>query len=361
MRHEIKINHAEKSKINEVDFNNLPFGKFFSDHMFIADYKDGAWQNFRIEPFHHLSLHPATSAFHYGQAIFEGLKAQKDKDGNALVFRPDANAKRFNISAERMGMPSLPDGLFTQAVEEIVRIDHQWIPSGELSSLYIRPFMMAVDEYVGIKESDTYTFIIFTSPVGAYYSAPVKVYISEDYIRAFPGGVGFAKCAGNYGASLLPLRLAKQKGYDQVLWLDGIEKKYLQECGTMNVFFVIDHILITPPLDEGTILDGVTRNSVIQIAKKQGVKVEERKISTAEFFAALAEGRVQEAFGAGTAATIAPIIGIGFEEKHFELPAVETREISAKIKQELFAIKSGEINDEFGWMMKIKIDEKISI
>ena len=355
MKYEIKINHAEKSKIDEVDFNNLPFGKFFSDHMFIADYKDGGWKNFRIEPFHNLSLHPATSAFHYGQAIFEGLKAQKDSAGNALVFRPESNAKRFNLSAERMGMPSLPEGLFTQAIEEIVRIDHQWIPSGELSSLYIRPFMMAVDEYVGIKESDDYTFIIFTSPVGAYYSSPVKVFISEDYIRAFPGGVGFAKCAGNYGASLLPLRFAKQKGYDQVLWLDGIEKKYFQECGTMNVFFVINNILITPPLEGGTILDGVTRNSVIALARKQGYIVEERDISTDEFFRELALGHVQEAFGAGTAATIAPIIGIGFHDKYFELPAIETRVISTAVKKELFAIKSGEIADEFGWMLKIPI------
>ncbi len=359
MKYEIKINLAEKSKISEVDFNNLPFGNFFSDHMFIADYKEGTWQNFRIEPFHNLSMHPATSAFHYGQSIFEGLKAQKDAEGNALVFRPDRNAKRFNISAERMGMPSLPEGLFIQAVEEIVRLDHEWIPNGELSSLYIRPFMMAVDEHVGIRESDNYTFIIFTSPVGAYYSAPVKVFISEDYIRAFPGGAGFAKCAGNYGASLLPLRFAKEKGYDQVLWLDGIEKKYFQECGTMNVFFVINNVLITPPLGAGTILDGVTRSSVMALAKKQGIPLEERDISTEEFFRELALGNVQEAFGAGTAATIAPIIGVGFHDQYFELPPIETRTFSVSIKKELFAIKSGEIADEFGWMLKIPVTEKV--
>lgn len=356
MKYEIKINKTNTSRINEVDFNNLAFGKEFSDHMFTAEYANNEWSNFKIEPMADIAFHPATSAFHYGQAIFEGLKAQKDKQGNIYIFRPDMNADRMNISAERMGMPPLPEGLFLQAVHDLVKIDAAWIPSQENSSLYIRPFMIATDEYVGIRESENYKFIIFTCPVGTYYSAPVNVYVSEDYIRAFPGGVGFAKCAGNYAASLYPLRFAKKEGYDQILWLDGIEKKYFQECGTMNVFFVIDNILITPPLDGGTILAGVTRNSVIALAGDLGVPVEERNISVEEFLKAHQENRIQEAFGAGTAATIAPINIVGYRHVKYQLPAVEHRSISKMIKTKLDQIKVGELEDTHHWMMKINAE-----
>lgn len=354
MKYEIGISRTTDSKINTVDFNNLPFGKIFSDHMFVADYKDGDWHDLRIVPFSHLSMHPATSTFHYGQAIFEGLKAQRNAAGDILVFRPDQNAERLNISAERMAMPAFPKDMFLKAIDELLKLDHQWVPENPESSLYIRPFMFATDEYVGIKESDTYKLIIFTSPVGAYYTAPVKVYISEDYIRAFPGGTGFAKCAGNYGATLYPLRLVKQMGYDQLLWLDGVHRKYIQESGTMNVFFIIDNVLITPDLDEGTILNGVTRDSVIKLAKKSGIKVEERKIDTDELFEAIESGRLQDAFGAGTAATIAQIIRIGFRDKTYELPAFETRHVSNSIKEELSKIKTGISPDEFNWLHKIE-------
>ncbi len=361
MKYEIKVNKTNSSRINEVDFNNLPFGKEFSDHMFTAEYSNGSWSNFKIEPMRPIEFHPATSAFHYGQAIFEGLKAQKDKDGNILVFRPDMNAKRMNISAERMGMPSLPEGLFLQALDELLKIDATWVPTSENASLYIRPFMIATDEYVGIRESENYKFIIFTCPVGAYYSAPVNVYVSEDYIRAFPGGVGFAKCAGNYAASLYPLRFAKQEGYDQILWLDGIEKKYFQECGTMNVFFMIDNVLITPPLDEGTILAGITRDSVITLAHEMGIPVEERKISVEEFLVAHKENRIQDAFGAGTAATIAPINIVGYRHVKYTLPDVATRQFSNAIKSKMIQIKNGEAEDTNHWMMKINVEPQMAI
>ncbi len=361
MKHEIKVNKTNSSRINEVDFNNLQFGKEFSDHMFTAEYSNGVWSNFQIEPMRPIEFHPATSAFHYGQAIFEGLKAQKDKEGNILVFRPDMNAKRMDISAERMGMPALPEGLFIEAIDELLKIDSTWVPTNENASLYIRPFMIATDNYVGIRESENYKFIIFTCPVGAYYSAPVNVYVSEEYIRAFPGGVGFAKCAGNYAASLYPLRFAKQEGYDQILWLDGIEKKYFQECGTMNVFFIIDNILITPPLDEGTILAGITRDSVIILAKEMGIPVEERKISVAEFIQAHKENRVQDVFGAGTAATIVSINIIGYRDVKYQIPALETRTISTAIKNQLNQIKYGEVADNKHWMMKVKVAQNLEV
>jgi branched-chain amino acid aminotransferase len=354
MNYPIRVEKTLQSKLSEVDFNNLPFGKIFSDHMFIADYKDGQWQDLRIEPFANLSLHPATSCFHYGQAIFEGLKAQRDSHGNILIFRPDQNAERINLTAERMAMPEVPKEMFLQAIDKLLSIDHQWVPSSSESSLYIRPFMIATDEYVGIKESDTYKFIIFTSPVGAYYSAPVKVFISEEFIRAFPGGTGFAKCAGNYAATLYPMHLVKKQGFDQLLWLDGVERKYLQESGTMNVFFQINNVLITPPLDEGTILNGVTRDSVITLARQMNVKVEERKITTDEIFAAIDKGELQDAFGAGTAATIAPIIQIGYRDKVYQLPPVEGRELSNTVKKTLSNIKMGILPDTYHWIRTIQ-------
>jgi branched-chain amino acid aminotransferase len=271
------------------------------------------------------------------------------------------NAKRMDISANRMGMPSLPEGLFLQAIEELIKLDASWVPTDANSSLYIRPFMIATDEYVGIRESEHYKFIIFTCPVGAYYSAPVNVYVSEEYIRAFPGGVGFAKCAGNYAASLYPLRFAKQEGYDQILWLDGIEKKYFQECGTMNVFFMIDNVLVTPPLDEGTILAGITRDSVITLAKEMGIKVEERNISVEEFLQAHKENRIQDAFGAGTAATIAPIKIVGYRHTKYELPDIETRTVSTAIKAKMNQIKNGDDAQKSAWVMKIDASEHVPV
>ena len=331
----LKITKTENSRINAVDWDNLPFGKVFSDHILIMEYKDGAWQQPEIKPFESFSLHPATSAIHYGQSIFEGMKANKTADGDILIFRPDMNEKRFAESCIRMCMPMLPEGMFTELIRRTVELDKDWIPNKEGYSLYIRPFMFATDDFIGIKPSETYKFVIFTCPVGAYYSQPVNVKIEEYYTRAAEGGVGRAKTAGNYAASLYPAKLAQEQGFHQLVWTDAKEHKYIEESGTMNIVFEIDGKLITPSEDSDTILRGVTKRSVVEIVE------------------GLRNGKVTDAFGAGTAATIAHIAKIGFRDEIFELPAVETREISNKIKDYLNDLKTGRIADEFNWCLKV--------
>ncbi|MFZ9027892.1 MAG: branched-chain amino acid aminotransferase [Crocinitomicaceae bacterium] len=349
----MKITKTENSGITAVDWDNLPFGKVFSDHMLIMEYKEGAWQQPEIKPFESFSLHPATSAIHYGQSIFEGMKANKTVNGDILIFRPDMNEKRFAESCVRMCMPMLPEGMFTELIRRTVELDKDWIPNKEGYSLYIRPFMFATDDFIGIKPSETYKFVIFTCPVGAYYSQPVNVKIEEYYTRAAEGGVGRAKTAGNYAASLYPAKLAQEQGFHQLVWTDAKEHKYIEESGTMNIVFEIDGKLITPSEDSDTILRGVTKRSVLEIAKSWGVEVEERKVTVEEIVEGLRAGKVTDAFGAGTAATIAHIAKIGFRDEIFELPAVETREISNKIKDYLNDLKTGRIADEFNWCLKV--------
>ena len=349
----LKITKTENSRINTVDWDNLPFGKVFSDHILIMEYKDGAWQQPEIKPFESFSLHPATSAIHYGQSIFEGMKANKTTNGNILIFRPEMNEKRFAESCVRMCMPMLPEGMFTELIRKTVELDKDWIPNKEGYSLYIRPFMFATDDFIGIKPSETYKFVIFTCPVGAYYSQPVNVKIEEYYTRAAEGGVGRAKTAGNYAASLYPAKLAQEQGFHQLVWTDAKEHKYIEESGTMNIVFEIDGKLITPSEDSETILKGVTKRSVLEIAESWGVEVEERKITVEEIVEGLRNGKVTDAFGAGTAATIAHIAKIGFRDEIFELPAVDTREISNKIKDYLNDLKTGRIADEFNWCLKV--------
>ncbi|MBI5914761.1 MAG: branched-chain amino acid aminotransferase, partial [Bacteroidetes bacterium] len=271
---DIKITRSKTSRLSEVDFDDLPFGRNFSDHMFVADYYDGEWHNPRIEPFHNFSLHPATMALHYGQAIFEGMKASKSTDGTPLLFRPERHAHRLNISAHRMCMPEFPEALFVEGLSKLVHIDQGWIPEEEGSALYLRPTMIATDEFIGVKPSQSYKFFIFTGPVGPYYPKPVRLWAETKYIRAAPGGTGAVKAAGNYAGALYPAKLAQDRGFDQLLWLDAREFKYIQESGTMNVFFVIDGKVLTPPLS-GTILDGVTRDSIIEILRSEGYTVEE--------------------------------------------------------------------------------------
>lgn len=348
----IKTTPTSTTRINSVDWDNLPFGKVFSDHMLVMDYKDGEWQQPEIMPFGALELHPATSAIHYGQSIFEGMKATKDADGNVLIFRPDLNAKRFHESCERMCMPTISESTFVELVKKTVEMDRSWVPSKDGNALYIRPYMFATDDFIGIKPSDTYKFIIFTCPVGAYYSEPVTVKIEEYYTRAAEGGVGRAKTAGNYAASLYPAKLAKDQGFDQLIWTDAKEHKYVEESGTMNVVFEIDGTIVTPAEDTDTILRGVTKRSVVDVAKSWGVPVEERQVSVEELVKALREGRVTDAFGAGTAATIAQISKIGFRDELFELPDPKTRGISLKIAQYLKDLKAGKVEDEFGWILK---------
>lgn len=321
--------------------------------MFLAEYRNGKWGNARIVPFENLSLSPATSFIHYGQSIFEGIKAYKDEQGNPVIFRPEQNMKRFNLSAYRMNMPELPEDLFMESIIELVYLDRDWIPQSEGYSLYIRPFMFAADEFIGVRESLNYNYIVITSPASKYYSRPLKILVADKYVRAFPGGTGFAKAAGNYGATMLPYHEAHQAGFDQVLWLDGKEATYAEEMGTMNAFFIIDGIVVTPGLD-GTILDGVTRDSVLQLLKSYGIKTEERKISVSELQKASEKGKLQDAFGTGTAASIAPVASLTYKGKEMKLPPVEERTISRRLSKDLEDIKTGKKPDTFKWLTKVK-------
>ncbi|NBR14486.1 MAG: branched-chain amino acid aminotransferase [Flavobacteriales bacterium] len=347
------IQKSLESKINQVDWDNLPFGKVFSDHMFLMEYRDGAWQEGSILPFAPIPMHPAMSAIHYGQTIFEGLKAYRWANGDVSIFRPDMNAKRFAQSAKRMCMPEVPEDIFIEAVRKLVEIDADWVTDKNGCSLYIRPFLFATDELVGIKPSDTYKFMIITSPVGAYYSEPVRVKIEEHYTRAAEGGVGRAKAAGNYGSSLYPAKQCQLEGFHQLVWTDAKEHKFIEESGTMNIVFQIGGKLITPTEDSDTILRGITKRSLIDLVLSWGIEVEERKVSVEEIITAAKNGTLEDAFGAGTAATIAQIAIIGYRDERLELPAMETRTLSNKIKEHMDAIKLGEIEDTFGWNLKV--------
>jgi len=303
----IPVTKSEKSRLQETPVQNAPFGKYFTDHMLEADYVNGAWTNVQIRPYQPLSIAPSNAAIHYGQSIFEGVKAYRHANGDAFIFRPLDNYRRFNVSARRMQMPDVPEEIFMEGMRLLIEIDKDWIPSFPDHSLYIRPFMFASDEVIGVKPSETYKFMIILSPTGPYYAAPMKINVEEHYVRAVPGGIGFAKAAGNYAAAMLATAEAKQKGYDQVLWMDALEHKYVQECGTMNVFFVIGDKVITPDLNEGTILAGVTRDSAIEMLREMGLHVEERALGIDEILDAYEKGELKEVFGTGTAATISLI------------------------------------------------------
>lgn len=352
-KYAIKTNKVEKSTIDRVDWDNLPFGKVFSDHMLVMDYENGEWSTPEIVPFEDMKLHPATSAIHYGQSIFEGLKAYRTNTGDIAIFRHDMNARRFRESCQRMCMAELPEGLFEFCVEQIVDMDRDWIPKKEGYSLYIRPFMFATDDFIGIKPSDKYRFMIFTCPVGAYYSEPLNVKIEEKYTRAAEGGVGRAKTAGNYAASLYPAKLGKDEGFHQLVWTDAKTHKFIEESGTMNIMFVIDGKLITPSEETDTILPGITKRSVIELAKDWGMPVEERKVEVDEIIKAAEDGTLTEVFGAGTAATIAQIRMIGYRGKQYDLPPVGEREFSNKVYHYLDAIKFGTEEDKYGWVKKV--------
>ncbi|MBL7863895.1 MAG: branched-chain amino acid aminotransferase [Cyclobacteriaceae bacterium] len=349
---DIKINKIASSRLSQVNFFDIPFGKVYADHMFAADYRKGDWGNFRVIPYGHIHISPATPALHYGQSIFEGLKAYKNDKGEALVFRPLDNWKRMNVSADRMCMPYLPEDIFMEGMESLIRLDRDWIPTTPGSSFYIRPFMFSAEEYIGIRPSTDFTFMIINSPVGPYYSTPVRVKIETKYTRAIEGGTGFAKTGGNYSGSLYPAKLAQEQGYHQLIWTDGHEHKYVEESGTMNIMFVFGNTLVTPALGD-TILKGITRDSVIALARHWGMNVEERKVSVKELVDGLQKGTVVEAFGAGTAATIAHIELIGHEGKNYFLPPVETRKFSNRVLQELEGMKHGTKPDPFGWIHTI--------
>ena len=349
---DITVTKVERSKLLDLSLENLPFGKYFTDHMLEADYENGEWKNVEIKPYQPLVLDPSVAALHYGQAIFEGIKAYKDEEGNAYIFRPYDNFQRFNISADRMQMPSVPEEIFIEGMKQVIALDKNWIPSKPDHSLYIRPFMFATDEMIGVKPSDTYKFMILLSPTGPYYSAPMRIYVEENYVRAVNGGIGFAKAAGNYAGALKATAEAKEKGYDQVLWTDAIEHKYVQEIGTMNVVFIINNKAITPDLNSGTILNGVTRNSVLTLLQEMGLTVEERPLSIDEIIDAYKAGQLREVFGTGTAATVSPIKELRYRDfvMHFD---VSKWEVMPSVKARLDDIRSSKVADKYGWMVKI--------
>lgn len=337
--------------------DNLPFGKIFTDHMFEMDYTEGkGWHDARIVPMHNLSLSPACMVFHYGQEMFEGLKAYRGKDGKIRLFRPDMNAKRTNNTNDRLCIPRLPVEDFVEAVKAVVSVDADWIPTADGTSLYIRPFIIATDEFLGVSPSKTYKFMIILSPSGAYYAsglAPVGIWIEDDYVRAVRGGIGFAKTGGNYAASLAAQVKAHDGGYSQVLWLDGVERKYIEEVGAMNIFFKIDGKIVTPELN-GSILPGVTRDSVIQLCKSMGYTVEERKISADELIAAQKSGKLEECFGSGTAAVISPVGKLRYKDDVMLINNNEIGEVTQKLYDTITGIQWGKIEDPFGWTVEVK-------
>lgn len=349
----IHITKVAESRINQLDISNLQFGKQYSDHMLICDFEDGAWQQPTIVPYGNISMSPATTFIHYGQSLFEGIKAYKRKNGDVAIFRPKDNWERFNVSARRMAMAEVPEELFMEGMRQLIELDKQWVPDVDGGSLYIRPFMFGTDAFIGVKPADTFRFMIITSPAGAYYSKPTRIYVQNKYVRAFPGGIGFTKAAGNYGACMLPTLETRKLGYDQILWTDGYTHKNVQEIGTMNVFFVLGDKVVTPDLTEGTILAGVTRDSVISLLKEKGITVEERALSIDEIEENFKNGQLKEAFGAGTAAVIAPISELFYNGNTMNLPPVEDWEIANFIKRELADIRYGNIDDTHSWMYKV--------
>jgi branched-chain amino acid aminotransferase len=349
---DIQVTKTLKSRLSEMDFNNLPFGKYYTDHMLEVDYEDGQWQKVAIRPFQSLSLSPGLSAIHYGQSIFEGIKAYKDREGKPFIFRPFDNFKRFNLSAERMQMPAVPEEIFIEGMRRLIELDKEWIPMKNDYSLYIRPFMFSTDETLGVKASDTYKFMILLSPTGPYYSTPLRIYVEEKYTRAARGGFGFAKAAGNYGGSMLATAIAKKRGFDQVLWMDAFEHKYIQEMGTMNVFFVIGDKVLTPDLEDGTILEGVTRDSAIEVLREEGYTVEEGPIHIDDVVRAYQAGELKEAFGTGTAATISMIKELCYEDVTIKFD-IEAAKVAPTVKRVLTDIREGRRKDTRGWMFKI--------
>lgn len=349
MKFEIKVENVKESRISQFDPKNIGFGKIFTDHMFVADYKNGEWTDLRIVPYGPFSLSPATSAIHYGQAIFEGMKAfaSTQNDTDITIFRPAENAKRLNRSAVRMAMPEIPEELFLQSLETLLQIDRAWVPRTEGGALYVRPYMFATDDFIGVKPSENYRFTIFCCPVGPYYNKALRVKVEEDYSRAAPGGVGFTKCAGNYGAALYPTALAQKEGYDQILWTDPIEHKFVEETGTTNFFAVFENEIVTPSLTH-TLLAGITRESVIIALKHLGYTVTERPLSVQELIDRKSE--IKELFITGTAATLINLDGFGFRGMYHTIFDENKNQASQTVKNFLDDLKVCRVSDPFNWV-----------
>jgi len=348
---DLSISLAKESRVSTVDFNHLPFGKIISDHMFEIDFDGKQWVNPRISPVERLSIHPMNMALHYGQSIFEGMKASRAKDGTPLLFRPELHAERMNSSARRMCMPEIPPAIFVESIHALVNIDQEWIPKIPGSALYIRPLMFATDEMVGVKPSDTFKFLVICLPVGPYYPKPIKLLVEHHYIRAAAGGVGEAKTAGNYAAAMYPSKLARERGYDQVIWLDAKHRQYVQECGTMNIFFVFKDEVVTPATT-GTILKGITRDSALAIIKSKGLKCVEREISIDEVLDRYNEGELVEVFGTGTAALVANVDEISYDEKKLTFSPSQWS-LSTSIRDEINNVRYGTIPDTRGWTVPV--------
>ena len=347
----LKVTQTTQSKLDSIDFKNLGFGSVFSDHMLVCDYKNGAWGTPEIIPFEPISLMPSAKIFHYGQSIFEGMKAYKDSDKKTWLFRPDENFKRFNISAKRLSIPELPEAVFMEGLKALLKVDDQWIPTQEGSSLYIRPIIFATGEGFHASPADAYKFIICTAPSGAYFAGKVKVLIEQNYSRSANGGVGFAKAGGNYAGQFYPTQLAIDKGYQQVIWTDDNTHEYIEEAGAMNIFVRINDTLITGPTSD-RILDGITRKSILDIAKDEGIKVEVRKFTVSEIVDASKNGSLKEMFGAGTAAVISPIATFGFKDTNYNLPELENS-VASRLKQRIVAIQTNKAEDIFDWTVSV--------
>jgi branched-chain amino acid aminotransferase len=349
--HEIDIVTVSASKINSVDFENLSFGSVFTDHMFVCDFRDGKWQQPQIKPYEPFLIDPSAKVFHYGQAIFEGMKAYKTEQDEVWLFRPDQNLNRLNKSAVRMAMPEIPSDIFMSGLHQLIDLERNWVKKGLGNTLYIRPFMIAIGSGVIAAPSTQYRFMIILSPAKSYYSGEVKVLIADHYSRAANGGIGAAKAAGNYSAQFYPTKLANEKGFQQIIWTDDATHTKLEEAGTMNVFFRINDTLYTAPTSE-RILDGVTRKSLIDIAKRDGIKVEERSVLVSELVDAAKNGSLKEVFGAGTAAVVNPIAGFSYDDVYYELPK-QDHSIALELKDKLTNIQYKLAEDTFGWTVKI--------
>jgi branched-chain amino acid aminotransferase len=348
----IEIIKAKSTKINDVDFDNLKFGSVFSDHMLVCNYENGKWQAPKVTPYEPITLDPSAKIFHYGQSIFEGMKAYKDADEKVWLFRPLDNFNRLNISAKRLAIPELPENYFMEGLKALLEVDSDWIPKNEGSSLYIRPFIFASGNGFHASPADAYKFIICTAPSGAYFSGKVKVLIEEKYSRSANGGVGFAKAGGNYAGQFYPTQLAIEKGYQQVIWTDDNTHEYIEEAGAMNIFVRINDTLITGPTSD-RILDGITRKSIIQLAEAENIPVEVRKITVKEVVEAAKNGSLKEMFGAGTAAVISPISGFGFKDEDFDLPELEET-YANYLKKRITDIQTNKTEDPFAWRYEVK-------
>jgi branched-chain amino acid aminotransferase len=348
----ISITRVSQSRLTEALRENSEFGATFSDHMFVADWEAGVWKQPQIVPFGPISFSPALTPFHYGQAIFEGFKAHRIPNGGVALFRPRENFARLNRSAVRIAMPEIPESLFIEGVKELVRLDRDWIPHREGGALYVRPTYFGIDDTLLVRPANRYRLIVMTCPVGPYFAQPIRLLAEERFVRAFPGGTGESKAAGNYAGGLLAARLAQEKGFHNVLWLDGVERRYVEESGVMNVFFVLDGKAITPPLG-GTILPGVTRNSALTLLREMGIPAEERQITIDEIVAAHATGKLTEAFGAGTAAIVAPIACIRYRERDLQFPAASDSSVAARLRSRLVAIQTGREPDTHNWLLPV--------